>query len=83
VNLWGVVHGVQAFMPRMIEQGAPGWIVNTGSKQGITNPPGDAAYNDATKAAVKSLAESLAHELRTLEGCRVTAHLLVPPPSRA
>jgi NAD(P)-dependent dehydrogenase (short-subunit alcohol dehydrogenase family) len=77
VNLSGVVHGLQAFVPRMIAQGAPAMVVNTGSKQGITNPPGNAAYN-AAKAAVKSLTESLAHELRTTAGCRVTAHLLVP-----
>ncbi|MES2035281.1 MAG: SDR family NAD(P)-dependent oxidoreductase, partial [Pseudomonadota bacterium] len=51
VNLWGVVHGVQAFTQAMVDQGAPARIVNTGSKQGITNPPGDPAYN-ATKAAV-------------------------------
>ncbi len=77
VNLFGVVHGLQAFTQGMIDQGTPCAIVNTGSKQGITNPPGDAAYN-ASKAAVKSLTESLAHRLRGIEGCRVTAHLLVP-----
>ncbi|MET0293932.1 MAG: SDR family NAD(P)-dependent oxidoreductase [Phenylobacterium sp.] len=77
VNLFGVVNGVQAFGQRMVDQGRPAAIVNTGSKQGITNPPGDPAYN-ATKAAVKSLTESLAHDLRNIEGCQVTAHLLVP-----
>ncbi len=77
VNLWGVVHGLQAFTQHMIDQGTPGAIINTGSKQGITNPPGDAAYN-ASKAAIKSLTESLAHALRGIEGCRVSAHLLVP-----
>ena len=77
VNLWGVVHGVFAFAPRMIEQGTPCAIVNTGSKQGITNPPGDTAYN-VSKAGVKTLTEALAHQLRSIEGCRVTAHLLVP-----
>jgi len=77
VNLWGVVHGLDAFLQPMIEQGSDCAIVNTGSKQGITNPPGDAAYN-ATKAAVKSLTEGLAHHLRGLGGARVSAHLLVP-----
>jgi NAD(P)-dependent dehydrogenase (short-subunit alcohol dehydrogenase family) len=77
VNLWGVVHGLQTFTQGMIDQGTPCAIVNTGSKQGITNPPGDAAYN-VSKAGIKSLTESLAHELRSIEGCRVTAHLLVP-----
>lgn len=77
VNLWGVLHGLQAFVQGMIDQGTPCAIVNTGSKQGITNPPGDAAYN-ASKAAIKSVTESLARDLRELEGCRVTAHLLIP-----
>ena len=77
VNLWGVVNGLQAFTQGMIDQASAGAIVNTGSKQGITNPPGDAAYN-ASKAAIKSVTESLAQRLRALDGCRVTAHLLVP-----
>ena len=77
VNLWGVVHGLQVFTQAMIDQGTPCAIVNTGSKQGVTNPPGDAAYN-ASKAAIKSLTESLAHQLRGIDGCQVTAHLLVP-----
>jgi NAD(P)-dependent dehydrogenase (short-subunit alcohol dehydrogenase family) len=77
VNLWGVIHGVQVFAPRMIDQGTPGAIVNTGSKQGITTPPGDAAYN-VSKAGVKVVTEQLAHGLRNVEGCRVTAHLLIP-----
>jgi len=77
VNLWGVIHGLQTFTQLMIGQGTPCAIVNTGSKQGITNPPGDAAYN-VSKAGVRSLTESLAHELRSVEGCQVTAHLLVP-----
>jgi NAD(P)-dependent dehydrogenase (short-subunit alcohol dehydrogenase family) len=77
VNFWGVVHGVRAFVPRMIEQGEPGLVVNTGSKQGITNPPGNLAYN-VTKSALKTYTEGLQHELRNTEGCRVTAHLLVP-----
>lgn len=77
VNLWGVIHGLQVFTQAMIDQGTPCAIVNTGSKQGITNPPGDASYN-VSKAGVKSLTESLAHQLRGLEGCQVTAHLLVP-----
>ena len=77
VNLWGVVHGVNAFAPAMIKQGAPAAIVNTGSKQGITCPPGDTAYN-VSKAGVKVVTEALAHELRNIEGCEVTAHLLIP-----
>ncbi|MDA0340163.1 MAG: SDR family NAD(P)-dependent oxidoreductase [Proteobacteria bacterium] len=77
VNFWGVFHGVQAFLPILHAQDSPSIIVNAGSKQGITNPPGNAAYN-MTKAALKSFTESLQHELRGTADCRVTAHLLVP-----
>ena len=77
VNLWGVVNGVQAFAPDMIGQGTAAAIVNTGSKQGITCPPGDTAYN-VSKAGVKVVTEALAHELRNTENCRVSAHLLIP-----
>jgi NAD(P)-dependent dehydrogenase (short-subunit alcohol dehydrogenase family) len=77
VNLWGVINGVQAFAPDMIGQGTAAAIVNTGSKQGITCPPGDTAYN-VSKAGVKVVTEALAHELRNIEGCRVSAHLLIP-----
>ena len=52
-------------------QGTPAAIVNTGSKQGITTPPGNTAYN-VSKAGVKVLTEALAHELRNTPGCQVT-----------
>jgi NAD(P)-dependent dehydrogenase (short-subunit alcohol dehydrogenase family) len=77
VNLWGVIHGVQAFAPAMIAQRTPCAIVNTGSKQGITCPPGNTAYN-VSKAGVKVVSEALAHDLRNTDGCAVTAHLLIP-----
>ena len=77
VNLWGVVNGVQCFVPDMIARASPSMVVNTGSKQGITNPPGRPAYN-VCKAALKAYTECLAHELRSQDGCRVTAHLLIP-----
>jgi NAD(P)-dependent dehydrogenase (short-subunit alcohol dehydrogenase family) len=77
VNLWGVIHGSQIFAPRMIERGRPGLIINTGSKQGITTPPGDPAYN-VSKAGVKAFTEALQHELRNTKGGRITAHLLIP-----
>jgi NAD(P)-dependent dehydrogenase (short-subunit alcohol dehydrogenase family) len=76
-NLWGVIHGVQVFAPLMAGQGTPCAIVNTGSKQGITTPPGDTAYN-VSKAGVKVVTEALEHELRTQPGNRVSAHLLIP-----
>jgi NAD(P)-dependent dehydrogenase (short-subunit alcohol dehydrogenase family) len=77
VNLWGVINGVQVFAPGMIERGRPGKIINTGSKQGITTPPGDPAYNVA-KSGVKAFTEALQHELRNTENCRLSAHLLIP-----
>jgi NAD(P)-dependent dehydrogenase (short-subunit alcohol dehydrogenase family) len=77
VNFFGVLHGVQAFVPAMADRAEPGLVVNTGSKQGITQPPGNTAYN-VSKSAVKALTEGLAHTLRTRPGCRVSAHLLIP-----
>jgi len=76
-NLFGVVHGMQVFVPEMLKGTEPGLVINTGSKQGITTPPGDAGYN-VSKAGVKVATEALAHELRNLDGARVTAHLLIP-----
>ena len=77
VNLWGVIHGSQVFAPAMIARGRPGLIINTGSKQGITTPPGDPAYN-VSKAGVKAFTEALQHELRNAAGACLSAHLLIP-----
>lgn len=77
VNLWGAINGVQTFVPAMLAQRTECAVVNTGSKQGITCPPGDTAYN-VSKAGVKVLTEGLAHSLRNEEGGRITAHLLIP-----
>ncbi len=77
VNFWAAVHAERVFLPRMQAQGTPGAIVNTGSKQGITNPPGNLIYN-VTKSALKTYTEGLQHILRNTEGNRISAHLLVP-----
>ena len=77
VNLWGVINGSQAFVPHMIARQKPGLVINTGSKQGITTPPGNPAYNVA-KAGVKAYTEALQHELRNTPDCQVSAHLLIP-----
>jgi NAD(P)-dependent dehydrogenase (short-subunit alcohol dehydrogenase family) len=77
VNLWGVINGVQSFVPAMLAQNTPCAVVNTGSKQGITCPPGDTAYN-VSKAGVKVSTEALAHSLRNEPGGRMSAHLLIP-----
>ncbi len=82
VNLWGPVNCVRAFLPTMLASANRARIVNVGSKQGITNPPGHPIYN-MTKSALKTYTEALAHDLRhnsanQAVGRRVTAHLLVP-----
>ncbi|KAF8268547.1 NAD-binding protein [Lactarius quietus] len=77
VNLFGVLNVQHTFVPMMLHQENQSVIINTGSKQGITNPPGNPAYN-ASKAAVKSLTESLSHELRSRPQANVTAHLFIP-----
>jgi NAD(P)-dependent dehydrogenase (short-subunit alcohol dehydrogenase family) len=77
VNMWGIINGSRIFAPNMIARGGAGLIINTGSKQGITTPPGDPAYN-VSKAGVKAFTEALQHELRNTAGCRITAHLLIP-----
>ncbi|QOZ07065.1 SDR family oxidoreductase [Bradyrhizobium sp. CCBAU 51765] len=77
VNMWGIINGSRIFAPGMIARGKPGLIINTGSKQGITTPPGDPAYN-VSKAGVKAFTEALQHELRNTKGCHIAAHLLIP-----
>jgi len=77
VNMWGIINGSRIFAPNMIARGKAGLIINTGSKQGITTPPGDPAYN-VSKAGVKAFTEALQHELRNTKDCHITAHLLIP-----
>jgi len=79
VNLYSCLHVLQAFLPRMLEQNSTCTVVTTGSKQGITTPPGNLAYNVA-KAGVKVITEGLQHELRSsaANAGRVQAHLFVP-----
>ncbi|CAI6331873.1 unnamed protein product [Periconia digitata] len=77
-NLFGVINGLNAYVPSFqsrSDDAAQAAIVITGSKQGITNPPGNPAYN-ASKAAVKSLAEHLSFDLKDKKN--VDVHLLVP-----
>jgi NAD(P)-dependent dehydrogenase (short-subunit alcohol dehydrogenase family) len=63
VNLWGVIHGVECFVPRMITQGEPGHIVNTASMAGLIASQGLGIYN-TTKYAVVGLSETLHKDLR-------------------
>jgi len=73
-NLFGVINGISTFLPTLLAQPDPTSIIITGSKQGITNPPGNPAYN-ASKAAVKTLAEHLSYDLASTS---TSVHLLVP-----
>jgi NAD(P)-dependent dehydrogenase (short-subunit alcohol dehydrogenase family) len=75
VNLWGVIHGVRVFAPRLLEQGE-GHIVNTASVAGLICPSGSGAYN-VTKHAVVALSETLHHDLRE-RGSRVGVSVLCP-----
>jgi NAD(P)-dependent dehydrogenase (short-subunit alcohol dehydrogenase family) len=63
INLWGVIHGIEAFVPRMIAQRAPGHILNTASMAGLIASQGLGVYN-TSKYAVVGLSETLAKDLR-------------------
>jgi NAD(P)-dependent dehydrogenase (short-subunit alcohol dehydrogenase family) len=74
VNFWGVVHGIRAFLPRMLAQDEDGHIVNTASIMGLT--PGGGVYG-ATKHAVVSVSESLFAQLRQANA-RIGVSVLCP-----
>jgi NAD(P)-dependent dehydrogenase (short-subunit alcohol dehydrogenase family) len=74
VNLWGVIHGLRAFLPGMLAHGQPGHVVNTGSMASFGVGPGMASYG-ATKAAVLSISESLQTELA---GTQIGVSVLCP-----
>jgi NAD(P)-dependent dehydrogenase (short-subunit alcohol dehydrogenase family) len=76
VNLWGVIHGIRAFVPRMIEQGE-GHVVNTASMAGLISAPGMGAYC-ASKHAVVAISECLFHELTLAAGGKVKVSVLCP-----
>jgi NAD(P)-dependent dehydrogenase (short-subunit alcohol dehydrogenase family) len=75
VNLWGVIHGVRSFVPRLMARGS-GHVVNTASVAGLISPPGSAAYN-VTKHAVVAYSETLYHDLRE-RGSAVGVSVLCP-----
>lgn len=79
VNVWGVFHGIQAFVPRMIAGGEPGHVVNTSSGDGGIAPLPTASVYAVTKAAVVTMTESLYAHLRA-EHARVGASVLFPGP---
>jgi NAD(P)-dependent dehydrogenase (short-subunit alcohol dehydrogenase family) len=67
VNLWGVIHGLRAFLPGMLAHGEPGHVVNTSSMAALLNGPGMAGYC-SSKAAVVSITEVLAQEMEEAGG---------------
>ena len=76
VNLWGVIHGLRHFVPRMIEGGEAGHIVNTASVAGLVCAPNMGVYN-VSKHAVVALTETLQHDLR-MAGAALGVSLLCP-----
>ncbi len=76
VNYWGVVHGIRAFVPRMLEGGQEGHIVNTSSSAGLLSGPALGPYK-ATKHGVLSMTETLANDLITA-GSKLRASALCP-----
>ena len=74
-NLWGVVHGIRAFVPLLVEQGE-GHVVNTASLAGLVSTPFMGPYN-ATKHAVVTISETLAKDLRAV-GSPVGVSVLCP-----
>ncbi|MGW7005667.1 SDR family NAD(P)-dependent oxidoreductase [Streptomyces sp. NPDC054933] len=79
VNVWGVFHGVQAFVPRMLAAGQPGHVVNTSSTDGGLAPLPTASVYAVTKAAVVTMTESLYAHLRA-EAAPIGASVLFPGP---
>ena len=74
VNLWGVIHGIEAFVPRMIARGEPAHIVNTASMAGLIASKGLGVYN-TSKYAVVGLSETLAKDLKPY---RISVSVLCP-----
>ncbi len=75
-NLWGILNGIRAFVPRMLAQGTEGHVVNTSSVAGILGAPFEAPYS-VSKFAAFAATESLAHDLQAV-GSRIRASVLCP-----
>jgi NAD(P)-dependent dehydrogenase (short-subunit alcohol dehydrogenase family) len=75
-NLWGILHGIRAFVPRMIAQGTEGHVVNTSSVAGLLGAPFEAPYS-ISKFAAFAATESLAHDLQAV-GSMIKASVLCP-----
>ena len=77
INLWGVIHGVRAFVPIMLKQGEEAHIVNTASMAGLLAGPMMGAYN-ISKFGVVALSETLQHELNAASGGKIGVSVLCP-----
>jgi NAD(P)-dependent dehydrogenase (short-subunit alcohol dehydrogenase family) len=77
VNVFGVAHGVLAFVPRMLDSGEPGVVVNTSSQDGGIAPVPYASVYASSKAAVSCFTEALAHQLAA-SGSDVRAAVFYP-----
>ena len=80
VNVWGVIHGIKAFVPAMLAHGEPGHIVNTSSGNGGIAPLPNTPIYSLTKSAVVTLTESLYAQLASV-GANVSASVLFPGPN--
>jgi NAD(P)-dependent dehydrogenase (short-subunit alcohol dehydrogenase family) len=76
VNLWGVIHGIRIFVPRMLASGEEGYVINTASVAGLLTPTMSASYN-VTKHGVVALTETLYHDLNEV-GAKIHAAVLCP-----
>lgn len=80
VNVWGVIHGIRAFVPAMLSQGTPGHVVNTASVAGLLSAPLMGVYN-VSKHAVVTMTETLYHDFKLVKaqlGCSVLCPAYVP-----
>lgn len=76
VNVWGVIHGIRVFVPRMLAQKSEGHVVNTASVAGLLSPPGMAMYC-VSKHSVVTMTECLHHDLIDA-GAQIRASVLCP-----
>jgi NAD(P)-dependent dehydrogenase (short-subunit alcohol dehydrogenase family) len=81
VNVWGIIHGIKAFVPAMLEGGAPGHVVNTSSGNGGVAPLPSTPIYALSKSSIVTLSESLYAQLEQTAPGRVGASVLFPGPS--
>lgn len=75
VNILGLGYGISLIVPKMVDAGVGGYVVNTGSISGLLTPVGTASVYAMTKHAVVAISEALAHELR---GCGIHVAVVCP-----